>query len=66
MFVFAILLTVTFILDMLGSFYLFIQVASANVRKDSLTGFTIGMLLANGCKVGLLVWVWLLQQGVLL
>ncbi len=57
---FAIALTALFVLNMLSSLWLYVGVAQASTRYYSLLGFTIGMLLSNGFRVGLLVWVWML------
>ena len=57
---FAIALTIVFVIDMLSSLWLYVEVAQDATNYWGLLGFTIGTLLANACKLGLLVWVWML------
>ncbi len=57
---FAIALTCVFVLDMLGSLWLYVKVAQVATNYYGLLGYTIGSLLANSLKSGLLIWVWML------
>ena len=57
---FAIALTIIFVLDMLSSLWLYVKVAQTSTNYGGLMGYTIGTLLANSFRVGLLIWVWML------
>ena len=57
---FAIALTILFILEMLCSLWLYVKVAQVSTNYCGLLNYTIGSLFANGCKLGLLIWVWTL------
>ncbi len=57
---FAIALTIVFVFDMLSSLWLYVRVAQVATRYLGLLCYTIGALLTNGLKLGLLIWVWML------
>lgn len=61
MLTFAITLTILFSLSFILHFWMFTATIKERIKRDNngLVIFTLVFLLYNGCKLGLLIWLWL-------